>query len=398
MSNPRIEVDLGRLRHNVRSIVDQCLGQGVSVAGVTKAFLGLPEIARAYVDGGCSYLADARIENLKKLEGLGLPRMMLRQPMMTEVEEVIRHAEISLNSELVTLKRMDQAAAKLGIVHEVIMMMDLGDLREGYYDEYELFNAIEVILGDMANIRIIGIGVNLTCFGGVIPDDFNLLRLATIGRYIQRKYNLELQLVSGGNSSSLPMVIAGEMVEGVNNLRIGEAFFTGRETAYGERIPGTYDRVFSLVAEVIELKTKASQPTGILGRNAFGEVPTFVDKGMRRVAICAIGRQDVSVARLTPEDPRITIIGSSSDHVLLDFSRTEEDYEVGSEIRFSLTYGAILSAMTSPYVHKAIKEGRAEPAKDLKVEREGFMEEDVAPEKSADESLISLKTACQRGA
>ncbi len=370
MNNPRIEVDLGRLGHNVRTIVGLCRDQGISVAGVTKAFLGDPAIARVYVEGGCSYLADARVENLKKLEGLGLPRMMLRQPMLSEVEEVVRHAEISLNSELVTLASMDQAAAELGVVHEVIMMMDLGDLREGYYDEYELFHAIEII-------RIIGVGVNLTCFGGVIPDEDNLLRLAIIGRYIQSKYQLELQLISGGNSSSLPKVMAGEMAEGINNLRIGEAFLTGKETAYGEQIPGTIDRVFTLVAEVIELKTKASQPTGIIGRNAFGEVPEFEDVGMRRVAICAIGRQDVSVAKLKPRDPRITIIGSSSDHVLLDFALTGEDYEVGSEIRFDMSYGAILSAMTSPYVYKDIKqgaEGRLEGEEELVREPEAALD------------------------
>lgn len=377
MNNPRIEVDLGRLGHNVRTIVGLCHDQGISVAGVTKAFLGDPAIARSYVDGGCSYLADARVENLKKLEGLGLPRMMLRQPMLSEVEEVVRHAEISLNSELVTLARMDQAAAELGVVHEVILMMDLGDLREGYYDEYELFHAIEIIRRNLPNIRIIGVGVNLTCFGGVIPDEDNLLRLVIIGRYIQSKYDLKLQLISGGNSSSLPMVMAGEMVEGINNLRIGEAFLTGKETAYGERIPGTKDRVFTLVAEVIELKTKASQPTGIIGRNAFGEVPEFEDVGMRRVAICAIGRQDVSVAKLKPRDPRITIIGSSSDHVLLDFALTGEDYEVGSEIRFDMSYGAILSAMTSPYVYKDIKqgaEGRLEGEEELVREPEAALD------------------------
>lgn len=397
MNNPRIEVDLGRLRQNVRAIVALCREQGISLAGVTKAFLAMPEIAQAYVDGGCSYLADARIENLKKLGDLGLPRMMLRQPMMSEVEEVVRHTEISLNSELVTLVLMNQAAEKLGVIHEVIMMMDLGDLREGYYDEYELFDAIEVILRDMPHIRIIGVGVNLSCFGGVIPDDFNLLRLATIGRYIQRKYDLELQLFSGGNSSSLYMVMAGEMVEGINNLRIGEAFFTGYETAYGERIAGTAGRVFTLVAEVIELKTKASQPTGTLGQNAFGEMPIFEDKGMRRVAICALGRQDVSVDKLTPRDPRITIIGSSSDHVILDFTETDEAYQVGSEIRFDMTYSAILSAMTSPYVHKEMIEGAADEIEDIHEEAEEDAEE-TATEIGSEEPPIQLKAAGRRGA
>lgn len=354
MRNPRIEVDYEKLKLNVETIVGLCSRHGISVAGVSKAFGGDPAIARALVEGGCKYLADSRVENLIKLKGLGLPLMMLRLPMPSEALEVVRHSDISLNSELETIRALNKACGVQGIRHKVILMMDLGDLREGYYDEYELFDAIEDILKTMPLIEIAGVGVNLTCYGGIIPDEYNLFRLVTIGKYIKKKYQLDLELISGGNSSSLHLLLDDDMVDGINNLRIGEAFLLGRETAYGEKIPGTTSHIFQLVAEIIEIKAKPTLPQGIAGKNAFGEPPEFEDRGIRKLAICAIGRQDVDVSKLTPLDEAIMIMGASSDHIVLDLTDTGANYAVGSEVRFNMTYGGILSAMTSPYVHKKI--------------------------------------------
>lgn len=372
MKNPRVEINLVKLKQNVERVVGLCEGNGISVAGVTKSFSALPEITRIMVEGGCKYLADSRLENLKKLKGFGVPRMMLRLPMLSEADEIVRHAEISLNSEVETIRALDRAAASQGLIHQVILMMDLGDLREGFYDEYELFDALEKII-KLQSVKVIGVGVNLTCFGGVIPDEYNLFRLVTIGKYIHKKYGIEMELISGGNSSSLHLLLDDAMVEGINNLRIGEAFLLGRETAYGEVIPGTTDGVFTLVAEIIELKEKPTVPKGVVGRNAFGEIPEFENLGERKVAICAIGKQDVDPSKLTPQDEDILIKGASSDHIVLDLSDSAISYKVGSEIRFDMTYGGILSSMTSPYVHKNFiyeeDEVAGEDAYELKVVR-----------------------------
>lgn len=351
MKNPRVEINLVKLRQNVEQIVALCASRGISVAGVTKSFCALNEITQVFVDGGCKYLAESRLENLKKLEAFGLPRMMLRLPMISEAAEIVRHAEISLNSEVETIRALNQAARALGIIHQIIIMVDLGDLREGFYSENKLYDALEKIM-EFQSIKVIGVGVNLTCFGGVIPDQENLSRLVSIGEHIKANYGLELELISGGNSSSLHLLQEGGMVKGVNNLRIGEAFLLGRETAYGREVPGTHEDGFTLVAEVIELKEKPTVPKGTIGRNAFGETPAFEDMGVRLSAICAIGKQDVDPDDLTPRDEGIIIKGASSDHIVLDLTDSKETYQVGSEICFDMSYGALLSTMTSPYVHK----------------------------------------------
>lgn len=233
-------------------------------------------------------------------------------------------------------------------------MYDLGDLREGYFKEEDLFEAIEEIL-KLEGIEIIGLGTNLTCYGGVIPRGENLGRLVNLANKIEKEYNINLDIISGGNSSTLHLLINDKKIDGINHLRLGESIVLGRETAFGNRIENTYDDAFQLAAEIIEIKDKPSVPIGEIGMDAFGKTPTFVDRGVRKRIICAIGKQDIDFDSLIPLDDGIEILGGSSDHLILDGTDSKVDYKVGDEIRFKLTYGGILRAMTSAYVKKVIK-------------------------------------------
>ena len=181
MNYPRIEIDINKIKHNVKTIVSFCNDKGIKVAGVTKVFCGNPEIAKAYIDGGIDYLADSRVENLMKLEKFSQPKILLRLPMKSEAELVVEYADISLNSEIETIKTLSEKALEKGIIHKIILMIDLGDLREGYYKEEDIYSAVEEIL-DLKGVKLIGIGTNLTCYGGVIPDENNLGRLVKIGK------------------------------------------------------------------------------------------------------------------------------------------------------------------------------------------------------------------------
>lgn len=232
-------------------------------------------------------------------------------------------------------------------------MFDLGDLREGYFKEEDLFKDIDKIM-ELEGIKIIGLGTNLTCYGGVIPKEDNLNRLVTLANKIKENYNLDLEFVSGGNSSSLHLLIDNKKVDGINLLRLGESIILGGETAFGNRIDNTYNDAFQLVVEIIEIKEKPSVPIGEIGRDAFGKVPTFVDKGIRKRIICAIGKQDIEFDSIIPIDEGISVLGGSSDHLILDGTDSRIDYKVGDKIRFKLTYGGILRAMTSEYVKKVM--------------------------------------------
>jgi predicted amino acid racemase len=274
--------------------------------------------------------------------------------MKSEVEEVIKYADISLNSEIDTIKSLSEEAKKQRKIHEIILMVDLGDLREGVLKE-DVIPIVEQIV-KLEGIRLRGIGTNLTCYGSVIPTPDILEELVEIKNSINKKFNLNLDIVSGGNSSSLYLVQNGLIPRGITQLRIGEAIVLGRETAFGDRIPHTYDDVFTLEAQIVELKEKPSYPRGILGMDAFGERQVYVDRGIMKRAILAIGRQDVNMNDLIPIDSSIELIGSSSDHLIVNVTNSTYPYKVGDIIKFKLRYGGILSCSTSEYVEKVIEE------------------------------------------
>ncbi|WP_279230311.1 ornithine racemase Orr [Thermohalobacter berrensis] len=348
---PRVEINLEKIKHNTKVLVDKCKDIGIEVTGVTKSFCGIKEVAEAMVEGGISIVADSRIENLKKLKDIKLPKLLLRLPMLSQTEQVVQYADISLNSEMETIKKLSEKALEKGKVHKVILMIDLGDLREGIFKKEKILKYVNQIK-NLKGVKLVGIGTNLTCYGGVIPSKENLSKLVDIKKEIEEKLDIKLEIISGGNSSSIHLIDKGEMPKEINNLRLGESIILGRETAYGNKIENTYDDGFRLVVEIIELKEKPSVPIGEIGMDAFGNKPTFEDKGIRKRAICAIGKQDIDIEDIIPEDKCISILGASSDHLILDVTECDKNFKVGDKISFKLTYGGVVKSLTSEYVSK----------------------------------------------
>ena len=347
---PRVVIDKKKLFQNAKVIVDMAKAQNIDVFVVTKVHSADIELAKVCLEAGAIGVADSRIQNLEKLSALPCDKVLLRLPMHDEVDDVVKYADISFNSELSTIALLDSAASKAGKKHRIVVMFDLGDLREGFLPE-----EVDVVIPEILkcqNIVIEGIGVNLTCYGGVIPTEDNLGELTAIAQHIETTYHIKLNIVSGGNSSSLYLLENGKMPSGINNLRVGEGVVLGREAAYGEQIKGTADDAFILEAQIIEYKTKNSIPRGLIGMDAFGGKPVFEDKGMIKRGIVAIGRQDVDHLTLIPVDDRIEIIGASSDHMIMDFTGAQEDYKVGDIVKFKMEYGAMLNLFTSEYVDR----------------------------------------------
>ena len=349
---PRLIVDTDKIKKNVDAISNKAERIGLALSGVTKSFAAREELVQAYIDGGVKYLADSRIINLKRLEKFDLPKMLLRLPMISEVEDVVRYADISLNSELDTIAALSDAAVKSNKEHSIILMVDLGDLREGYYEVEDLYNDIEK-MKNFENINIVGIGTNFTCYGGVIPNARLHRKQIEIANKIKERFNIDLEIISGGNTSSVHL-LDSQGLEGINNLRVGESLLFGTDSAYGGRFEDTYNDCFTLEVEIIEMKDKPSVPTEEIGRDAFGQVPTFEDRGIRKRMIGAIGKQDVDFETLYPYDSGLIILGGSSDHIIIDASDSKVDYRIGDKIKFNIHYVSLLRLMNSEYVSKTI--------------------------------------------
>lgn len=349
MKTPRIEMDLDKIAHNAKALKDLYGSKGIDVIGVTKVVCGNPYIANVLVKSGINILADSRIENIRKMRNAGVEAqfLLLRTPCLSQAEAVMKYADISLNTDLDVIKRLSKFAVDYDRSHKIILMVELGDLREGLMPS-DLDKTVKQVL-ELENIELVGIGTNLACFGGVKPDDEKMGRLTSIAAGIEENFGLKLEFVSGGNSANYDWFTSTKDVGKINNLRLGESIYLGCETLNRKPISGLHQDAFTLVSEVIESKIKPSVPYGVVCQDAFGNVPGFQDRGQIRRAILGVGLQDVLVSGLTPRID-VEILGASSDHIIVDTKGI--DLKVGDELEFDLNYGALLSVMTSSYVNK----------------------------------------------
>ncbi|MDO4383343.1 MAG: alanine racemase [Eubacteriales bacterium] len=357
---PAVVIDHGKVQHNVKTVCDWCQEEGIFVAGVIKGANGMVSVAEDYVAGGAKMIASSRLEQLKrcKEKNLGVPLMMIRVPMMSELSELVQIADYSLNSEIATLRALDKAAADQGKIHNVVLMADLGDLREGFFDSEELVATAKEVEDTLPHLHLAGVGTNLGCYGSVMATEDKMQDLAEIAEAVEKEIGRPLEIVSGGATSSLMGVFGKYMPKKINMLRIGAAILTGPLedmcTCYGySEMNALSDEAFTLEAQVIEVKKKASHPIGQLGVDAFGQKPEYVDRGIRTRALVAIGRADYGdIGDLVPTILGMEVIGASGDHTILDIEDVKEPIKVGDIITFKLKYSAILRVTGSENVKR----------------------------------------------
>lgn len=351
--NPRIKIDLKKLHHNAHFLNELCKQNGIYMTAVTKVFCAQPRMVETLIRAGINFFADSRIENICAYPSKDLKTMMLRLPSPALAAEIVSDCKISLNSEIDTIKALGYEAKKQNKIHDIVIMVDLGDLREGIYHT-EVGKILEICRYTLAqeNLNLLGIGTNLTCYGSVLPSKKNMEKLAEIAEIIEKEMDIELKVVSGGNSSALKMLAEGNLPKKINNLRLGESIVCGTETADGTHFDGLMQDVVILEATIIEIAKKPSMPEGVTNINAFGERVEYKDVGKHLRAILAFGRQDVVVDGLVPLDKGVKIIGASSDHLIVDVTNAKY-LKVGDVLGFSMSYGAILAAFTSKYISHA---------------------------------------------
>ena len=354
----RITVHLDRVEDNVRTLAGRL--PGLSLVGVTKSACGDPSIAQAMVRGGAVALADSRLPNLQRLRDAGIqgPLWLLRAPAPAQAADVVRLADVSLESEIVTVRALNAAAGSLGVIHEIVCMVELGDLREGIMPD-ELPALIEQAEA-LEHVRVAGLGVNLSCFGGIVPTQENLGRLVDLAAVAQSRLGRPL-IVSGGNSSTLPLALAGGLPPGIDSLRSGESILQGVDTLTREPLlPDLHLDAFMIRAPIVECLVKPSRPIGERAQDAFGGDPApCEDRGLRRRALVALGRQDVNPGFLTPIDSRVKVLGMSSDHLVVDVEEVRPAPRVGDVVEFIPGFASVLQAFTSRYVEKEYVGGPA---------------------------------------
>ncbi|NLJ57255.1 MAG: alanine/ornithine racemase family PLP-dependent enzyme [Tissierellia bacterium] len=356
---PVLEFDLKKLYRNTSIVTKLCSSKGIKVAGIIKGFGGIVEGAEEMVKGGCYQIGSSRIEQLKSLKerGMDVPLLLVRIPMMCEIEDVVKYSDLCLVSEKETLNLLNKEALKQNKTYGIILMYDLGDLREGVFSLEELVDLAQYVEYKLENLYLEGVGSNLSCYGSVAPTRENLTLLARAAREIENKLNRKLNIVSGGGTTTLPLLVRDGVPKKINHLRIGEGINNTQDLPlyWDTNIEGLDPDVFVVKAQIIELNEKPTHPIGQLMVNAFGSLPHYDDKGVRKRAIVALGNQDVGdSSKIIPKDKDIIVLGASSDHTILDIHDCKTEYKLGDIIEFNVLYQAMLMTSLSDYINKKI--------------------------------------------
>lgn len=319
------------------------------MTAVTKGVCGAPPIARALLRSGIRSFGESRLDNIQRMRRAGIQAefILIRPPGPSAAASVVETADVSLNTEPAVIRLLSEQATRQGIVHRVILMVELGDLREGIMPSR--LEAVVATTLPLPGVELVGIGTNLACLNGVVPTAAKMNELSSLAQRIEETFDLELSIVSGGNSANYQWLTSSPNLGRVNHLRIGEAILLGRETVQRQGIKALSQEAFTLVGEVVEVKTKPSRPYGKRGLDAFGHTPQVSDVGSIRRAIIALGAQDVDPGAIRPR-LCAPILGACSDQLVLHDRKGV--LHVGKEVTFDVDYGALLRVMTSPYVYK----------------------------------------------
>lgn len=357
---PQVEIDLKKLKHNIDQAVQICGKQGIRLAGVIKGFTGIPEAAKQFADAGCEFIASSRLEQIQGAidHGIKATYLLIRVPMLSEIEEAIRITDISLNSEIEVLKALNKEALKQGKIHKVILMIDLGDLREGFWDKKELLDAALMVENELDGLYLAGVGTNLGCYGSILATPEKMNELIADAEMIEKEIGRKLDIISGGATTSFPLVLNGTMPERINNLRMGEGIILAKDLKDLFRLDMSFmnQDAFTLKAQIIEIKDKPSYPVGQLSFDAFGNVGVYEDRGIRKRALLGLGKVDVAYPDMIyPRDKGIEILGASSDHLILDIQDAERELKVGDIVEFDLCYATIVFVTNSPNIRIVCK-------------------------------------------
>ena len=355
-----IKINLDALEHNIHRIEGWMSGHGADWTLVTKVLCGHEETLLALAEMGVDSFGDSRLENLSALPSEGCEIWYLRLPHQSAIKDVVARSSVSLNSELSIMQALSEEAGRQGKTHRAVIMIELGDLREGILPG-RLLEFYEQCF-NLPHLEIIGIGANLGCLSGAVPGVDQLTQLALYSELLELKFERQLPMISAASSSALPQLLKGEIPPEVNHFRIGEAVFLGTDLLNGGILPGLRGDAFTIEAEIVEIKEKSLTPL-IETSDAirpFEDLSTEEDnapgaRGWR--ALVSIGHLDTDVAGLTPAHPNYRISGASSDLTVVNIGDSMDGLSVGASLNFIPNYVALLRAMGSQYLRKQVYRG-----------------------------------------
>ncbi|MCF8236416.1 MAG: alanine/ornithine racemase family PLP-dependent enzyme [Bacteroidales bacterium] len=352
-----IELHREKLQQNFKFLDNLFKKNGIEWGVVSKLLCGNKIYLKELLDMGIKEVHDSRISNLKAIKELdsSVQTVYIKPPAKRSIKNLVRYADISFDTEFLTIKLISEEAQRQDKLHKVIIMIEMGDLREGVVGE-RLLDFYSSIF-KLPNIEVIGLGTNLNCLNGVMPTHDKMVQLSLYKQLIEARFNKKIPWVSGGSSVTIPLIFKKLIPAGVNHFRVGETLYNGKNLITEKTIKGMKRDVFKLYAEIIELTKKPKVPTGEFGTNVAGDKPMFPaeDYGKSSYrAILDIGLLDIQTRYIKPVKKGVELSGASSDMIVLDLGQNRAGFKVGDLVAFELDYMGILGILNSDYIKKVV--------------------------------------------
>lgn len=350
-----IELDYQKLNHNFTFLKQLFGSKTISWGIVSKMLCGNEKYIKELVDLGVNEIHDSRISNLKVIKKINpkIQTVYIKPPARQAVRSLVEFADVSFNSEYETIRHISEEAVRQKKKHKIIIMIEMGDLREGVLGENVIDFYRQVF--QLPNIEVVGLGTNLNCLNGVMPSHDKLIQLSLYKQLIEVSFNVKIPWVSAGSSVTIPLLLKGLLPRGINHFRIGETLYFGNNLVTGKTIKGMKSNVFTLYAQIVELMEKPVMPIGELGTNVSGEYFEIKEENYGKStcrALLDIGLLDVDPKQLKPLKPNIEITGASSDMIAIDLGKNKQKLKVGDMLGFNMSYMGALHLMNSDYIDK----------------------------------------------
>jgi len=354
-----ITLHTGKLKSNFHYLDGLFQKNGIDWGVVSKLLCGNRLFLEQLLKLGIRQVCNSRIGHLKTVKSINpeVETVYIKPPAKRSIRRVIQYADVSFNTEWETIRLLSEAAGAAGRRHKIVIMIELGELREGVLRE-EFIDFYERVFR-LPHIEVAGIGTNLTCMYGVLPNQDKLMQLCLYKQLVEAKFNRTIPYISGGASVTIPLIHQGLLPDGINHFRVGETLFLGTDVYHNAPFSHLHHDVFRLYAEVIELNEKPVLPSGELGYNLNGEKPDFDERLAGATAFRAIvdiGLLDIEAAHIRPVSDDMQIAGASSDMLVVDLGQNPDGIKVGDLIEFQMDYMGILRIMHSDYVAKKLAE------------------------------------------
>ena len=122
---------------------------------------------------------DSRISNLKNIKKLAphVQTVYIKPPAKRSIVSIVRYADVSFNTEIYTIKMLSAEAQRQNKVHKIIIMIEMGDLREACLIQRDESGAW-VLVRDLSSVHL----GDLFRIGGYrLPTDALSLQAAAHG-------------------------------------------------------------------------------------------------------------------------------------------------------------------------------------------------------------------------